>query len=144
MARPGYLKARQARDKEYEWLEMAEERLAGVDSLTDSSGRDLAPALKDIHRKDATKAVEEHRQALERAELAFSVFAKLPRPKIPIKRFDMVLSLQLSMTKQMFEAIALECERKSVRKVDVIRDCISKQLNLSQSEEQEPSATENS
>jgi hypothetical protein len=126
MARPGYLKARGIRDREYEWLEKAEERLAGVDLLQDSEGRPYSDALKEIHRRDATKAVEAHKEALARAQAAFDLaYPKLlARPKIRTKHFDVVLSIQLSLSKEMFAAIDQECAQKNIRKTDVLRNAL--------------------
>jgi hypothetical protein len=140
MARPGYLKARQARDKELNWLLLAQERLDNIDSLTDSSGRPLADALKEVQRKDATKAVEEHKQAAARAELEFASFGRLPQFKATRVYYDAVIPMQVSVTFDMFEFVKQECLKLGVTKPELFR----RAMDLYRQSQQQPPMVENS
>lgn len=121
MARPGYVEARKARDKEFYLVKECEERLAKVDDLADKDGRPYSSELREIHRKDALTALQKHQQALIAAEAAFVAFSKLPAPKATRQFYDAVLPLQLSVTRNMLDSINRECESKNIKRVELIR-----------------------
>lgn len=125
MARPGYTEARKARDREFYLVHELEKKLEAVPTLADSRGRPYSDEMKEIHRRDIEPALEAHRRSLAIAEAAFALFAKLPAPKASSQRyFDAVISLQLSVTKDMLDSITKECESKGIRRVELIRNAL--------------------
>ena len=121
MARPGYIEAKNARNKALDHLTDIKARLVAVDSM------DVSEGLKEVHRKDAQIALEQGQQAFNDAE---STFAAFERPK-PAERqyFEDMVGICLSTTKAMSTAIRQRCEQDHISKTELIRRALQAYLN---------------
>ena len=129
MARPGYVEAKQVRDKEFYAVKEWEQRLADID-LLGVDGHSYSAQVKEVRRQDALAALQKHQQALEIAEAAFAVFADTSAPKIPNRKyFDTVISMQISVTHDMMEGITRACESQGIRRTELFRKAMEMYLS---------------
>lgn len=128
MARPGYVEARKTRDREFSAVKELEQRLANIELLADKDGRPYSDELKEIHRRDTEPALEAHRKALEIAEATFAAYSRQPIYTTPRKYYDVIISLHLSVTKDMFDSVNRVCEKKGILRTQLFRDALDMYL----------------